>query len=638
MLMEAQHMIDFDQRAADFQRHNKDLYELAPVSYITVSAAGEILHLNQMASEMFGSEKEALIKKHFLDFVAESYKERFVRHLQTTLLTLQTQHCEMKLVLPGLQMPFWVKIQSVSAKHPSQPVRICRMALADITEQKNNEFFLKILANNPQQGIIIAQNNAIVYTNEKVVELTGYTQSELQEMVFARQNPFALIYEDDRYKMRAWYNYFNQSPDKPASNSFRIRHKNGQILWISGYIQFVEWDDELAVVHSFIDITKQKKLEERLSQLNAHFNEVVSNISSIVWSADYTPDGRFINSYISPVADELLELPYGTIAHSFEKFYSYVEPEYLALITGIFKKAAKQPDAILTLEYEVKKGNGEIAWFSTSGKIVVQDGTCRAIGYTIDITKQKRTEAKIQEQNFALEQVNQAKDQLFSIISHDLKNPFNNLLGFAEMLHVGFDNYSVEKQKRFVSFIYESGQTIYALLDSLLVWSKIQRNKVEFTPKYFSADELFTEILDLYRLPASQKGIVLQTQVDENTTILADRYMLHTILRNLVSNAVKFTDKNGKITITHRKAGTTNRISVADTGVGLSQQMIDKLENTQTSHSTIGTNKEQGNGLGLLITKEFVQKHDGTMQISSEVGKGTTFTIEFDESIIDQRS
>jgi signal transduction histidine kinase len=239
----------------------------------------------------------------------------------------------------------------------------------------------------------------------------------------------------------------------------------------------------------------------------------------------------------------------------------------------------------------------------------------------------KRANEELKQSNEALKQASAAKDKFFSIISHDLSNLFYVLIGLSSILAEQDDRLNVEKTKNFLKMILRSSEKGYDLLKNLLEWSRVQTGQITPKPTKLTLKTLVTDNLELSSSNAKAKNLTLVSSISDTTTVFADKDMLDTVIRNLVSNAIKFTPVNGKVEILSVEKDSEVEISISDTGVGISPQDIEKLFRIDTSHATIGTRKEKGTGLGLILCKEFVEKNGGRIWVESEVGKGSQFYI-----------
>ena len=242
-----------------------------------------------------------------------------------------------------------------------------------------------------------------------------------------------------------------------------------------------------------------------------------------------------------------------------------------------------------------------------------------------DITNRKQTEEALKESEARLRELNATKDKFFSIIAHDLRNPFNSIIGFSDLLTKQVQKKDYEGIANYSQIILNSSQRAMDLLMNLMDWSRMQTGRIEFVPECIDLGELTNEVLKLLNNSSQQKSITVSTELPPLVFVLADRQMISTVLRNLISNAIKFAHTGGKICISARPEKKEWVISIADNGVGLKKEAIDKLFRIDQSCSTSGTQNEKGTGLGLLLCKEFVEKHNGRIWIESEVGKGSRF-------------
>lgn len=229
--------------------------------------------------------------------------------------------------------------------------------------------------------------------------------------------------------------------------------------------------------------------------------------------------------------------------------------------------------------------------------------------------------------NEELKQLNATKDKFFSIISHDLKSPFQAFLNLNTFLVKRIDRYSKEEITDLISELGSNADNLFKLLENLLNWSRIQMGKIQFSPNQFPVSQLVEMTLEVLTPAAENKDITLHANIPESLSVHTDPNMFNTILRNLISNAIKFTDAGGAVTISAAAEGEFTVIQVTDTGVGMSEDDIGKLFRIDVNHSTLGTAEEKGTGLGLILCKEMVDKHGGTITVRSEKGAGTAFSV-----------
>ncbi len=251
-----------------------------------------------------------------------------------------------------------------------------------------------------------------------------------------------------------------------------------------------------------------------------------------------------------------------------------------------------------------------------------------------EIEERKATELSLYISQNELKATNASKDKFFSIIAHDLKNPFNGIIGLSSLLIDDFDSFPVEEQKEFIQDIKTTAENTFRLLQNLLEWSQTQIGKIHFEPTQFMLASTTQEIVDLVKTSAGNKNILLESDVPADIRVFADKNMINTVIRNLLLNAVKFTRSGGRITLSARNIDHVVEIAVTDNGVGISPENFKKLFCIDCNVVSYGTEGEQGTGLGLILCKEFVEKNAGKIRVESEQGVGSTFTVSIPETAL----
>lgn len=231
----------------------------------------------------------------------------------------------------------------------------------------------------------------------------------------------------------------------------------------------------------------------------------------------------------------------------------------------------------------------------------------------------------IEEQNELLNRHNANKDRLFSIISHDLRSPFQGLLGLTQMLHEEYDTLEREEISEYIGMIHQSADKFFNLLENLLQWTIVERGQIEFNPQPIHIRDVVTENIELYDAVTRKKNIRFEIQADENLHLFTDLNALQTVLRNLISNAIKFSNPGGTITITAAMNGHFTELGVIDQGIGMDPENAGNIFEIEHMKSRPGTMNEKGSGLGLLITKSLVERGGGSIRVVTTPGEGTAF-------------
>ncbi|MCG8700929.1 MAG: HAMP domain-containing histidine kinase, partial [Bacteroidales bacterium] len=242
--------------------------------------------------------------------------------------------------------------------------------------------------------------------------------------------------------------------------------------------------------------------------------------------------------------------------------------------------------------------------------------------------------------NKQLEQLNATKNKFFSIIAHDLKNPFQAIFGFSELLLRNYNDYDEKQHLELLTMIKTSSESAYNLLENLLQWARTQTDRIKYNPVSFDLKLLVEQNIKLANASAEKKRITLESEMECKTIVYADKNMINLVMRNLLSNAIKFTDFDGLVTLRCFSSSEEDlSVAITDTGIGMTLENIKKLFRIDEYFSTSGTAGESGTGLGLIICKEFVEINKGDIVVDSEPEVGTTFTfsLPIEQEIAEQR-
>jgi signal transduction histidine kinase len=250
----------------------------------------------------------------------------------------------------------------------------------------------------------------------------------------------------------------------------------------------------------------------------------------------------------------------------------------------------------------------------------------RLIGLTLNINDRKKNEEKIKKQNEALQKVNAEKDKFFSIIAHDLKGPFQGFIGLTEMMSEGILEMPKEDIEDIAKTLLFTAKNLYELLENLLNWALIKRGGKRFYAEKIRLKSAADSVISILTHQASQKNHSISNDIDANIDVLADREIVKTIFRNLLSNAIKFTPKGGSIKLaSHKDDHGFVQISIQDNGIGMPEEITENLFKINKKVSRPGTEQEPSTGLGLILCKEFIEKHGGKIWVESMPHKGSTF-------------
>lgn len=279
-------------------------------------------------------------------------------------------------------------------------------------------------------------------------------------------------------------------------------------------------------------------------------------------------------------------------------------------------------------QYRHRHKNGGWVYLEAFGTNQLRNPAIRSVVLNVrDITERKKTEADLVESRLRLKELNATKDRLFSIIGHDLKNPVGNIVSLSDLILGELPSGDPAAIETYARLLRQASTTTLDLLSNLLSWARSQTGAITFQPQNVDLGTLTDNTLDLLRSSALQKGITLENRIPEGMAIQADPDMLQLVIRNLVSNGIKFTPEKGSVTIRISEERERLTVMVEDSGVGIPPEDMEKLFCPDCTVSTRGTRQEAGTGIGLLLCREFVALHGGEITVDSVEGTGSRFAF-----------
>ena len=373
-------------------------------------------------------------------------------------------------------------------------------------------------------------------------------------------------------------------------------------------------DDEKHCLVTAMDITERKQAEKTINESEEKFRKVFScSRDALILIDKETGNILDANDYTFRLygysRDEILNLKNTDLSF---------EPEMTAL-------ALKEFIERIEVRYHKKK-DGTVFPVDISASRFMMNGREVVLASIRDITDRKKAEAEIESKSNEVLRLMAEKDKFYSIIAHDLRSPFNVFLGFTQMMAEDLPRLRPEEIQLIAKMMRTSANNLYNLLENLLEWSRLQRGISNSNPKKLLLKKIITESISSVMPIANKKGIMVDIEIPGEITVFADENMLGSIVRNLTTNAVKYTEKGGNVSIAAKTvSGNSVEISVRDTGIGMSSTMVEDLFRLDVQTNRKGTDGEPSTGLGLLLCKDFIEKHGGKIWVESEEGKGSTF-------------
>ncbi len=368
------------------------------------------------------------------------------------------------------------------------------------------------------------------------------------------------------------------------------------------------------------EIRERKLVEKKLLKSENQHRELIENLQEGIGIVDTQEKFIFSNS----AAEMIMGVGKGRLTgRSLSEFMSRNEFQKVQKQSGLRKKGVKS-----TYELQVNTSKGRRILLVTVTPQYDDKGVFRGtFGIFRDITDRKKAERDLRKNAIKLRELNATKDKFFSIIAHDLKNPVNAIVGFTDLLLKNYKNYDSKKTEKFLYITHESAKQAYTLLENLLLWSQSQSKRIPYNPIVLDIAGAVDENIRFTEYYASKKKIRIISSVQKESFVFGDVNMINTIIRNLLTNAIKYTNSGGEIKLSAISLNGRIDISVADNGVGITKKTMDNLFRIDSSATRPGTENEKGTGLGLILCKEFVEKHGGRIHVESEPGKGSTFSF-----------
>lgn len=364
------------------------------------------------------------------------------------------------------------------------------------------------------------------------------------------------------------------------------------------------------------NIEKRKIAEHKLSESEERFRTLVENAPDLIMRFDRDHKHLFVNSASETILNLKPEIFIGKT--HFEMGFPTDMCEFWEKEMNLAFETKQNHNVEFTLNLE-----GEIHYFEW--QLIPEmnlEGDCKTLmAIARDISIRKRSE-------MALNEALKTKDKFFSIIAHDLKNPFNALLPIAKNLYLNCNEMSKEQIEESSKIIHSSASLEFNLLNNLLEWGRSQMGKISLNPKQIDLQKIVTSNILLHKAKADSKKITVSVDITNGSMAFADEYMIDTVIRNLYSNALKFSRTNGNVNIKVRSNQSKVVVSIEDNGIGISAKNQERLFRIDTNYTRIGTDEESGTGLGLILCKEFIDQNRGEISVESTVEKGSIFSVE----------
>ena len=432
-----------------------------------------------------------------------------------------------------------------------------------------------------------------------VKKITGFEVDEyLSEVNFWRNR----LHPEDKEGVLGTYQKTPFTKEKILE--YRWKCKDEQYYWFLDRSVLLENENQKEYLGVIVDITERKRVEEELIKTKEILEESENKFKTIIQSqgegigfVDQNERFEFANLAAGKIfetdADELIGA----------SLYDFLSEDEILKTNQQTRKRKRGITETYEQQIVTKKGNIKFLNINATPKIDENNNYLGAYAVFGDITKRKIAEQAVKEYEKQLIKLNSDKDRFMSILAHDLKSPFSTLLGLSGLVLKNVRKYNIEEIENIINLIHKSTQNTYNLLEDLLMWARSQSGKLLYNPQQLNFSDICQNIISDNLLTAANKSITINCAINDSLIVFADNDMVKTVLRNLISNAIKFTDN----------------------GVGIEPAVLHKLFDISQMYTSKGTANESGTGLGLLLCKEFIDKHNGKIWVESELGKGSDF-------------
>jgi PAS domain S-box-containing protein len=532
----------------------------------------------------------------------------------------------------------WVRVMGKPVLDENGKVVALRGVFQDIDVEKKakeaanmaHEELLSLYIATTHVSIIYSDiNGTIIHFNKGAQNLLGYTAKEvigkytmeifhLQEEIEERAKELSAKY----HRRIEGFNVFVEIARHRSADAreWTYVRKNGKKFPVQLVVTAVK--DFQGNITGFLsiatDVSMVKQAEKALIESEHKYRKIFENVQDVFYQADahgiVTDISPPIEKYSGYAREKIIGSPV-------TDFYYFVEDRHRLL------EALKMDGSVNDFEVRLKTKDGQLRYASVNARLLQENNQIiGAEGSMRDITLRKQHEDQLKVLNAKLEALNEQKNKLFSVIAHDLRNPISGSLSLLELAFMDIETNTKEELVEYLVLMRNATSNANELLEDLLQWAKTQFNSVSFDPiRIDDLARLINNCIKKIRPLAEKKNILISENVAQNISLSADKNMLDTVLRNLVTNAVKFTKPGGNISITAEENGHDIKFIVTDTGVGIPAKAIDKLFDKTSTYTSYGTDGEKGTGLGLDLCFDFVERHGGKIWVESTEGKGSSF-------------
>lgn len=504
--------------------------------------------------------------------------------------------------------------------------------IKDFTESKRMQHLLhqndkkyRSLFDNAHQPFLIIDREQIIDCNNAAITLFN-TESK-EQLISTTIYNLSPIEQQNLIRTKDYGYSIREAIKTTGSLSFEWKHKKitGEVFPCNVHLKRVEFNDGVYTMVSIEDLTEKNRKQEELNESEKIYKAFFDNTLGAILLYENN-----VVTTCNPAAVAFFELDrpddiIGKTTSQFSPEYQDNEVKSKDMINDFNDNLFVKGDVTFNWNFLTKSGKVKTA--KVLNKRIAIKGVDVEFVAIDDITQQVKDAKEILDSKKQLQELNATKDKFFSIIAHDLKNPFNTLIGYSLLLEKAIKNSNSEQIKTYSEIIKQSSQGGFILLNNLLEWSRSQTGAISYLPEDVDIVDIIEPVITLLKASADNKNIDLTYPDKQSVLVSCDVNMITTVIRNLITNAIKFTPDGGSVYVINNIEDDYLQISIKDTGVGIPKEVIPKLFKIEENYSTKGTEGEKGTGLGIILCDEFITWHNSTLIIESEVGKGSSFSF-----------
>lgn len=590
--------------------------------------SGKLIWMNPFSVEMTGyTPEEYLASADFLSmFCAPEDMALIIKKFKEALNGSSGTNLEVR-VLHKDGSKFWVSIswrpildangKSIGFRTSTQNISE-RKRLEEEKQISDSKIMMLSLAieQSPVSTVITDLAGNIEFVNPKFTQTTGYT---VEEVIGHNPRILKTDYKPGSEYKQMWDMLLS---GQTWNGLFQNKKKNGELYWESAVISPVR--DKEGTINHFLavkeDITERIKMEEVLRESEKRYRLLIETASEGIFVAQ---DSKF--KFVNPVLLKLLDYDkYDDIMRV--PFLEFVHPEDKEFVRNNYLKRIKGESVESRYDLRIQIKDGSTRWIRLNAVLIDWEGQPATLNLISDITEGKKAELQIKDKNEELQKLNLERDKFFSIIAHDLRGPIGGFMGLTEMMADDYQNFTEAEIREMISNLSQSARNTFNLLENLLEWSQMDHGKTAFNPQNIDLNQVITDCINLAGEQSRAKNLNITFQNHPGQEVYADRNMVQSVIRNLLSNAIKFTPDGGKITISsHSAENNMTVISVKDSGIGMTDLILNNLFHLDAHTKRPGTKGEKSTGLGLQLCKEFVEIQGGKIWVESKPNNGSVF-------------